>query len=229
MTILDTIPANLPLRWEPDTWITESHPQQNGHPALNPLIFDIVRWAEGDAAFEKWGVWDQGSWASINVSPVLADLLEGIDRDDDGQALGDDHDKMHTIVESVIRTNLCGSAYCMAGQAVSQAGFRIIVDDLVYGSGDVGSTEFAEQCVREEYTGRRDEKGLPIFEDVGSREPIYVTARQVLGLEDYEADRFFDGNNTIEVIRGLVNHFCDSRGLPVPYRVETTEVYEEDN
>jgi hypothetical protein len=180
-------------------------------PTLNStLLFDLVRWAEHDAEFDHqiWGTWDQGAWGW-----VMADQIE----------------------KAYVRNGVCRTAYCMAGQAVHQAGYRLLFDansqtereiEMADGRDFVGQVATANDCIKQYDTGRKDSKGFQIWEDVATAEPepINQVAIDILGLTHEEADVFFEGSNEAYQLREMANWFCQSRGLPLLYPYD--DVYE---
>src|SRR5262245_53415487 len=84
-------------------------------PALNAeLLFSVLAWARQDQEYidrwEHWGRWDQGAWGRIDQY-ALSDV--GLD-------FGDEAD-----VAYAVRNGVCGTAMCIAGQAVVQSGYRM--------------------------------------------------------------------------------------------------------
>lgn len=157
------------------------------------LLFDLIRWAAQDeAVLNRFvGTWDQGSWAWIDGT----DLRRlGIEPEDDAE------------IEVARRNGLCGSSYCIAGQAAMQADYRLIAYS--------GS---AEQCIKERPTDQVNDKGLTIWQDVPGAQPeqIMDVGRDVLGLTQVESEKLFDGSNDIDRLRGLANLFCQVRSLPL--------------
>lgn len=179
-------------------------------PELNVgLLFDLVKWAEGDEAlaqrYRNWGTWKQGLWAEIDWNELA---VHGIDPEDGGE------------VEIARRNGVCGSAYCMAGQAVAQSDYRIIMED--------GG---ASNCIKEEWTGEVNEKGWQVWQDVpgARREAISDVAATVLGLTYVEQSQFFNGDNELPRLRELANLFTDARRMPLLFPDEPiASLYVED-
>lgn len=174
-------------------------PDPNGPYILNlPALQTLVSWAEGDEALAaKFGTWDQGHWAKA--------LL--------GEGWGNEVNESTVFEET--RNGVCQSAYCMAGQTVVQAGYRLIYQ--TYGEHEDGKDVYSTtDCVKQEYLGRGPD-GRPRFRDTGQVQSISSAAREVLGLDWREADYLFDGDNGIPDLKALINAMCVRRGLPVEY------------
>jgi len=163
------------------------------------LLFDLIQWAEADERFDAalWGAWDQSAWGWIITEQERKERSNGS----------------------------CQTAYCMAGQAVHQAGYRLDYDhgdalarniDMRDGTRYVGPVAVASECIKQRPTGQVNAKGYAVMEDVpgAEKEQIGAVARETLGLDIDEADLFFEGSNEIEQLRQMANLFCASRGLP---------------
>ena len=100
--------------------------------------------------------------------------------------------------------NVCGTAYCQAGEAALRGGYKFIWHD------DDPHT----------YTVKKDGKMFGISE----------AALLVLGLTDDEGSLYFDGDNTIADLKFYANAFAFRRGLPQPYsdQGELNTPYEQD-
>lgn len=152
------------------------------------LLYDLICWAEADAhdlvypKYRGWGTYDQGSW-SVTDQPDLTD--------EERQEL---------------RNGACRTSYCIAGQAVNQADFRIVYR----------GRSTAELCIQQEETGRTTRLGRPILRDVpGARERhIDLVAREVIGLTEEEGDALFSGGNDIDNLKRYANTFMLARALP---------------
>lgn len=165
-------------------------------PELNTdMIYDLIKWAEADqkgendSLFKTWGKWDQGLWAN---GPKKSKKVGA---------------------QEIKETNLCGTAFCMAGQAVAQSDYRMILES---GEGDSWGATY---CVRVEPTGKVTGKGVPLYRDVpGARaERISQVARKVLGLASDEVDFFFEGTNSLYTLKAVANGMCARRGLDVMF------------
>lgn len=159
------------------------------------LIYDMVCWAEKKEErrqiWEKWGEWRQGVWADW-VPGHAVDLTNLPD---------------NLTLGMVQEKNVCGTAFCMAGQAAAQAGYEFI------GLGN-GWTS-VQQCIKVEPTNEFDERGNRVMEEVGEPQNISQVGMVVLGLSPGEANMFFGGDNPIEYLKSLTNGICESRNLPV--------------
>jgi hypothetical protein len=185
-------------------------------PRLNTdLILRLIWWAEQDEAhiqdIENFvGTWSQGSWSTANGNDLLhayeklkIDIL-------DEENLAD-----------AIRNGVCGTSYCMAGQTVVQAGYRIIYDlgneREIYELKD-DETE-ASQCIAQQPTNKVDAKGRVIWQDIPNARPVPISeqATEILGLTEYEADAFFSGSNRIDSLKAMANGMFYERGLDLPF------------
>ena len=172
-------------------------------PTLNSvLLFDLIRWAEHDDAIDaaRWGTWDQSSWGWVKVEDQMKEARNGA----------------------------CKTAYCMAGQAAHQGGYRLLFDTGDVHSVDIemydghhyeGDVASASDCVQQRPTNRRDSKGVIIWEDVpgADERPVSEVGREVLGLTSDEAEVFFEGDNDLHRLRSMANRFCQDRALPLLY------------
>ena len=88
----------------------------------------------------------------------------------------------------------CGSTGCIAGNVCAGERDTFIVDDWH----DYGRRVDAEEV-------------LPR----GSKEPVFISdrARDLLGIFDDEADRLFDGSNSISDVRDIATEIAADRGL----------------
>lgn len=187
-------------------------PPSNRYDLNLPAIRLLIEWAEGDEALAAYfGTWDQQVWNEIKVS--MSALQEaGLD--------GEDEPVTEEFVAEATRNGVCNTAYCMAGQAVVQAGYR-----LAYTSDDEGSTSpalGAYEVLSADYCERRvllgyDANGRPRWEETGERVYIANAGARILGLDSDEQGSFFDGDNGIEDLKFFVNKMCERRGLPLEY------------
>lgn len=190
-------------------------PPEDGSLNLEALTL-LIEWAEADEEvrqrrFANWGQWRQNEWGTIATDdPNVVALVEDEDRDTDDHILG--------VLGDLNRNGVCGTAFCQAGQAVSQAGY-----DLVYEEPTVDDDNWAglvsasaDKCVKTEYAGV-DDKGRPVFRRVGDEHNIEDTGARILGLTTSEADAYFFGGNSIERLKQLVTLFCNERDIPTPY------------
>lgn len=164
-------------------------------------LMDIIKWAELSVqttsdvipGYESWGRWDQGQWA--------ADWKKG------------------DLLDHIQNRNVCGTAFCIAGQVAWQNEYRMLLDpaDLT-----------ANSCIKERPTNKRDNHGHVIWEDVPGAQPVDIEhiAADLLGITAREANRVFDGNNTITNLKERVNWLCRTRHLPLAY--PDFAVYEEE-
>lgn len=188
--------------------------------ALNTeAIALLIGWAEQDAnmlarwrSLDTWGVWEQGTWGTVRV-PAPSDLPTRVDEWDDTVLA--DPDAARDEVDQAVLNGACKSAYCMAGQAVTQAGYRLIFDEIDLEDHTLEGT--AETCVRVVPTGERDNRGHMRYRDVGDVEPISERAADILGLDYEEQDLFFSGSNTVVDLKRYANGFCEDRHLPWMY------------
>ena len=183
----------------------------NGYPALDlHLLRMLVAWAEQDEAFAdkfaEWGAWSQSTYG---IEIERANIAVGM------------YDKV-ALNKVTWAGNECGSAYCIAGQTVIQRGYRMDYGpDSACGFGGGPESDItlygrsADRCVMQQPSGEKDCKGRDIMVDVPGAysQPIHEVARQQLGLTDIEAGVLFDGDNDVYMLKGLINGFCEARGL----------------
>ncbi len=137
----------------------------NTLPALNlPLLTNLITWAWYDAHadrdmlaefFADWGSWNQDVWAS--VPKPEDDTL-------------DPSDPMFG--------SMCGSSYCIAGQAVAQAGYKMVLSE---GYGSYTATSAVPVVF-----DHLNDLGRPVYREVGEPEDVPVIAARVLGLTEGE-------------------------------------------
>lgn len=199
-------------------------PSPNGRHTLNlSALTTLINWAEGDEALaQRFGTWDQGVWSQV----LLGDPTLAVDNTLEAEQMARekymDGVTQDTVFEET-RNGVCQTAYCMAGQTVVQAGYRLIytIDDASDADDGTGlgahATLSTDVCVKQEWTGRFDGKGKPIFRDTGERMPISDAAAEVLGLDWREQAVLFDGSNEIDDLKYFVNAFCRRRGMEEPY------------
>lgn len=177
-----------------------------------PAIRLLIEWAEGDEALAAhFGTWNQQVWNEIKVS-FSAMREAGLD--------GEDEPVTEEFVAEASRNGVCNTAYCMAGQAVVQAGYR-----LDYTSDKQGSTSpalGAYEVLSADYCERRvllgyDVNGRPRWEETGESVLIANAGARILGLDSDEQGSFFDGDNEINDLKFFVNKMCQRRGLPDEY------------
>jgi hypothetical protein len=182
------------------------------------LLHNLIQWAERDSKFESWGFWHQSVWG----------ILKGADKRAEKVAR---KAKKKGIVREV---NVCGTAFCMAGQTVVQKGYRLMFDgvdhvhaygentnlsgidqDLLDTDGDLMGTT-ASTCIEQEPTGEYDEKGRELWRDVPGASEVSIsdTARRELGLHPAESGVFFEADNNLDTLKELANGFCEARNLP---------------
>lgn len=176
------------------------------YPTLNTdMILDLIWWAErgeSDPRYHGWGRWYQNAWARVvnNTGKRLNWFNLG-----------------ETEAERVAKANeenMCGTSFCMAGQAVVQSGYRLAMNRTIAGDSET-NTIFG--CIKSEWTGEVDDKGRRIYRDVGEERDISNAAQEILGLTAIERDKFFHGENSIDTLKGYANAFADARGLPLMF------------
>lgn len=112
-----------------------------------------------------------------------------------------------------ITNGVCETAYCIAGQAVIQAGYQFHyerVEDL-----DANRTLFTADWVypvKQEGTWK---DGKPKYVADTSREGFYTPhlAQRALGLTNLEREYLFDGDNTIGDVVYIASQIADRRDL----------------
>lgn len=189
MTTTETRPYSL-------TYYANSTPESL--PELDTLlIFQLIKWAEADEEWSKvgqqveefagWGHWVQGSWAGVS-----------------------DQNGVLTQEDRVAQRNgECGTSFCMAGQAAWQSGYRMLFDNPTRAQ--------ASACVQQEITDGVDAKGYQIWRDVpgAPARSIQEVAQERLGLTEDESNVFFEGDNTVRMLKGFANTMCAARALPL--------------
>lgn len=172
-------------------------------PTLNTLLLvDLIRWAERDEEIDHklWGTWDQGSWGWAVTKEDAKELRNGS----------------------------CKTAYCMAGQAAHQAGYRLEFNDadtvhrnmwMHDGTHIDARVATASTCVPQYDTGRKNSHGHAIWADVpdGEQRQISHVGQEALGLTGMEASHFFEGDNTLDKLKMMANWFCANRNMPPLY------------
>lgn len=111
-----------------------------------------------------------------------------------------------------VRNGVCRSSYCMAGQAVVQAGYGLKYEntDEDWDGNQIWS---ASECAPQRVIGTNN-KGEPMYELVNeATEYIETAAARVLGLTRYEADLFFHADNSISDLERLAAEFARKRAL----------------
>lgn len=180
-------------------------PPPNGQMNVEAIRL-LIEWAEADEEmrqrrFAGWGNWDQGHWSLVTTDSANVARLAHVD---ESQAV--------EIVDDLRKNGACGTAYCMAGQTVVQAGYDLVFENSPLFRYDGAWGVNADVCEPVEHNGQFNQLGLPVFVAVGSEEPICDVAEKILGLTSDEADRFFNGENTIDRLKVLANTFCAERG-----------------
>jgi len=100
------------------------------------------------------------------------------------------------------------SSYCMAGQAVAQVGYKMVLRPNEYDysvpadpeTGDYPIIEWnAYECVAQVFDGL-DSQGKPTFKQIGEPVSISDTARRALGLTPGESEALFSGANSHRIL-----------------------------
>lgn len=186
------------------------------------LLHNLIEWAEYEENLEAnttarlriqpaaegpwagWGHWNQGAWAI--TSATVADETRQIDPE----------------LAREVRNGACETAYCMAGQTVVQAGYRLVYND------DHRGLLRADMCVLTQPNGRFDAKGRPLHDDVpGTAKSIEGAAQAILGLTDTECEELFNGDNTVDQLKAMADDFLENRGLARSYGTVSAGYYEE--
>jgi hypothetical protein len=149
-------------------------------------------WAEADeetraVLFQGWGEWNQNVWGQV-------ELDESVSSDE---------------AAKLARNGACQTAYCQAGSAAYQAGYR-----LLYGWDNT-----AHSCIQERPTGQKDEKGHDIWEIVpgAPRRDISDVGQEFFGLNEEQAGVYFEGENSLDALKAYCNAFALEWGQPLPY------------
>lgn len=178
------------------------------------FIYDAIRWAERDESFLSalseadrnwWGTWRQGDWArAIAPAPIRRALFDATGSLDTGE------------FATAIRAGECKTAYCMAGQRVNQAGYRMAIEP----DSDMGrSGVTAYSCIEMEPTGQRDKFNKPIMRDKPGAElrDISTLARELMHITSFESGLFFNGDNRVGILKEYANGMCERRGIPLMF------------
>lgn len=187
------------------------------------LLVEMIDWA-GESVkaygmaddlperYAGWGTWYQGQWSTIKADELPIDLLHATSAILNASSFGDDDEldglkSWREVIEKA--KNACGTAQCIAGETVIQAGYRMVYTRQL----------IATTCVARVPTDEVDSKGNTIWKDVpGAKpQPIDETAQELLGLTDGQASSLFHGTNTLSNLRVLANRFAREAGLPEPY------------
>lgn len=111
-----------------------------------------------------------------------------------------------------IRNGVCQTAYCIAGQAVVQAGFGLLLDEQ-YEVEDGQPREFrASTCAPKRFAGLDDQGREVYINDTTHERGIPAVAREVLGFTHSEGEVMFAGDNTIEQLVAMARIFAAKRG-----------------
>lgn len=201
-------------------------------PLAAELLLNLIEWAEADqrvvdtGKFEGWGHWDQSLWSSLPATNLVPGGARYADPTLEPGINGSINltPEQRASIQHEIEGGACGTSYCMAGQAVSLSGRRLLY---------VGDRErlAADYCVRIEETGEIDERGRPVTRDVG--EPVLVSqeGQRVLGLHYRESGALFGGENKIDDLKRITNWIFANRDLPHPFAgmgIQTNEADEPD-
>jgi len=158
-------------------------------PILNvPLLEQCLKWAEFSAGTEGNPAWYQGAWTTTMLPS------------DEDRALDAERRKGKATFED----NYCGTAFCMSGYALS------VTDNLMsrqYRSPFVGKVDTFEPKM--EIVNERGECLLAGGSDWSA------AGGHVLGLTQVEAYAFFDGENTLELLKSYAAAFAERRGVPI--------------
>lgn len=176
----------------------------------------LIGWAAQDEAalrdYSLWGIWDQGHWGLAEMDLDRATARAIVDEYDTTDV---DAEAADDLINKTILNGACQSAYCMAGQAVAQAGFKLNYNSAI--NNDMHLMVTADTCVRVEPVGTFDDKGYPVMREVGEPTDISEAAQEVLGLTDEQGDLFFNGGNGIVTLKRLANRFALDAHMEVPY------------
>jgi len=186
------------------------------------LLHNLIEWAEYEenlaadtqarlriqpatsGPWAGWGHWFQGAWA-MTTPDAAADTVH-----------------LDPELARELRNGACQTSYCMAGQTVVQAGYRIMYND------DRRDLLHADMCVLTEPNGRFDAKGRPLHDDVpGTAKTIEGAAQAILGLTDSECEEFFNGDNTVDHLKAMADDFLEHRGLARAYETVSSGYYED--
>lgn len=202
------------------------------------FIYDAIRWARRDEEFlaslsendkVRWGQWDQGSWGYIKVENAEDDYdlssLPGMNLPSFSRTL---EFLTPEAAAKAIRSGHCKTAYCMAGQRVNQEpDVRML---FTKDSEDEVSAHYVveqrpETDEQGNPTGRRGRFNQIVMEDVpGTVMSVSEKAADLMGITNYEANAFFESDNSVEYLMELANGMCQRRGIPLMF--PDADVYE---
>lgn len=189
-------------------------------PNLNTdMILDLIDWAQRSEdrrltldEVEKWGWWDQGSWGYVTSNTDV----DGVRIN--WSSMGDED-------KEKVRNGVCKTAFCMAGDAAVRAGYRFDFPNFLGGE-DYEDGAAGSRVIKQRPTGRFTPFGREIWEDDpsdGGRYDAEAVGQRAIGLASDEAEMFFSGNNTLEMLREMANRFAMDRRLPLLF--PNSEVY----
>lgn len=123
-----------------------------------------------------------------------------------------------TVWGKSVTNGVCKSSFCMAGQAVVQAGYGLQYykngdQDYIPETGEWIDALVAYDCAPKVPVGT-DERGNVKYELLTDRlEPISTVARRVLGFTEDEGYEFFDSDNSYLDLVTMANSYASRRGL----------------
>lgn len=116
------------------------------------------------------------------------------------------------------REGVCGSSYCIAGQAVAQKGYALLFGD----EGQPFTSDIAFSCAPVIST---DNNGRPTEIDRDNKVPISTKGAEAIGLTVGESEYLFESANTIGDIVNMALMIAERRGvaLDLPDVVEAQD------
>lgn len=149
-----------------------------------PLLRKYVEWVEDqDALEEHLREWSQWSWA-IKVEAWL------------------DEDQYEQRIQEILEPDTCGTAYCLAGKVVADAGYKFI-----WQSGEAAGCYDPKDYPNEDFPPSFNDPKVSTVRDM---------ATALLGLDSSQTYRrqdqdLFEGDNTAEDIRRIAELHAGER------------------
>lgn len=108
---------------------------------------------------------------------------------------------------SALKPEPCGTAFCVAGKVVHDAGYKILFDDDSW-DGTLCVPPTIKVNWTEKGTVTTHERQRIVFEHEDEYEAIEVKAAELLGVTREQATNLFSASNTAETIRYLAEEYA---------------------
>lgn len=109
---------------------------------------------------------------------------------------------------TALRPEPCGTAFCVAGKVVHDAGFQILYDDNSWDAGLCVAPEVPINYTERGTVTTEERRRIVTDLDPDYWESIKVQAAKILGLDEYQSDLLFQASNSAEMIRDLAEEFA---------------------